>query len=228
MNKILYSFIIALMICMPLKANALVDKYNNHEGCSYATMSELKEMASLVNFSYAYDNVSLMTITASNLQAGFYIKDEYNFVYAYDTNRQFPGLASISKYYDNQSVDIKFYASSASTCSGELILSKSIKLPRHNQYYGNVLCDGINADKFPLCSKWYPTYVSEYDFKVKVEEYKKSLTTENEKPIVEEKNTFSIIEWLTNNYHFILYGVIGITAILIIILSIRERRRSVL
>ncbi len=221
---------IAIILVLPLKIYALDDTYNGHEGCTYSDINALKNKVSLVKILYDYDETTLMEITLTNLQPDFYAMDFANKVeFQYDISSENPGIASSKEYFDNQVIKINFIAAESSVCSGEEILISNIKLPRYNTYYGNELCDGIDPDKLPICSKWYPTPVEEYKFIEIVTNYKESLK-ETSKEIVDkvENNENDIISTILNNYMYILYGIFGISFILIIVFKIREKKKSVI
>ena len=50
----------------------------------------------------------------------------------------------------------------------------NVKLPKFNSYSLDPLCDGINTDEFPLCSKYLEYQPSYETFVKKIEEYKKT------------------------------------------------------
>lgn len=226
--KLFFSIVFFSFLFIPLNVFAINDAYNNHLGCTYSDMSKLKTAAALVKFSYEYDAVSLMTVTASNLQEDFYITDYEEGIYRYDATRIMPGVASIGGYSDDQIIEVEFIASDSSVCANEKLLSQSIKLPRYNVYYGNKACEGVDPDKFSLCSKWYPTMINEYDFLVRVAKYKNAIreAAETTNPEVEKDDT--ILDLIIDNYYYILLSILGLTSILIIIFSRIENKRRVL
>ena len=119
------------------------------------------------------------------------------------------------------------YVIGASDSCNDVFKKETITLPQYNQYAYDPACEGI--EEFALCSPTYDKYLDYNTFISRVNSYKKSKTN-NDKPDnnVEEKNT--ILEWLKNNYFYIIYAVIGIVVLLIIILTIKaiynnERKR---
>lgn len=231
MNNV-YKWLMLLMLfglfLMPNKVNAFDDTYKGHEGCTYNDIAALKEKVKEARVSYDYDAQSLMTVTIVNIQKDFNVVDDEEGSFKYDANREIPGVASVSGYFDGQAVTLTYVASEASACSGENILITTVKLPRYNPYFGNKACEGIDPDKFSLCSKWYPTEISETKFLAKVEAYKDSLKEAAEKAKKEVKTEKTIIDIILDNYYYVLIGIVGVTIITIIILTIRNKNKRVL
>ena len=119
------------------------------------------------------------------------------------------------------------YVVGVSDSCNDIFKTEEITLPQYNQYAYDPACEGI--EEFALCSPTYDKYLNYNTFISRVNSYKKNKTTDN-KPDnnAEEKNT--VLEWLKNNYFYIVYAVIGIAVLLIIILIIKaiynnERKR---
>lgn len=232
-HKLLIGLGLALILCTPTQVKADDETYNNHEGCTYANISDLKKRIMQVKLSYEYDKTTLMTITLSNLQADFYAVDEATAeseeektYFQYNAAAATPGIVSVSDYYDNQTVTFNFYASTTSVCAGEKIGTNSIRLPRYNPYYGHAVCEGINPKDFELCSKWYPTKMSEATFVYKVNQYKAELE-KAKKPVVEEKEETTLIDILIGIYPYILIGIFTICVGLIAFLAWRAKKNKV-
>ena len=119
------------------------------------------------------------------------------------------------------------YVVGVSDSCNDVFKKEEITLPQYNQYAYDPACEGI--EEFALCSPTYDKYLDYNTFISRVNSYKKNKTTDNKTDNnVEEKNT--VLEWLKNNYFYIIYAVIGIVVLLIIILIIKviynnERKR---
>ena len=119
------------------------------------------------------------------------------------------------------------YVIGASDSCNDVFKKETITLPQYNQYAYDPACEGI--EEFALCSPTYDKYLDYNTFISRVNSYKKNKTADNKTDNnAEEKNT--VLEWLKNNYFYIIYAVIGIVVLLIIILTIKaiynnERKR---
>ena len=113
----------------------------------------------------------------------------------------------------------------------DLVKEIKIVLPRFNEYSLDPLCKDVDGEDFPLCGKYYNTYVDYDTFETKVTEYRKinkvanfdtnksNNTTKKDKI---SKITTNIVEFITK---YQLYLLITLVVILIILLLLRKRRK---
>ena len=117
----------------------------------------------------------------------------------------------------------------------ETISNIKVKIPTFNSYSLDPLCEGIDSNDFPLCSKYLEYQPSYETFKSKVEEYKKGIEKKEENN-TEKENNISIIQILNKILDFItryqLYLIIVLSLILIMLILIiiikRRKKRGVL
>lgn len=119
------------------------------------------------------------------------------------------------------------YVEGANNSCNDIFKKEKIVLPQYNQYAYDPACEGI--EDFVLCDPTYDKYLDYNTFISRVKSYKKSKTN-NDTPNnnVEEKD--NVLEWLKDNYFYIIYAIIGIILLLIIVLIIKaiynnERKR---
>lgn len=119
------------------------------------------------------------------------------------------------------------YVEGANDSCNDIFKTEKITLPQYNKYAYDSACEGI--EEFALCSPTYDKYLDYNTFISRVNSYKKSKENNGiSNNTVEEKNT--VLEWMKDNYFYIIYVAIGIIVLLIIALIIKtiynnERKR---
>lgn len=119
------------------------------------------------------------------------------------------------------------YVEGANDSCNDIFKTEKITLPQYNKYAYDSACEGI--EEFALCSPTYDKYLDYNTFISRVNSYKKSKENNDiSNNTVEEKNT--VLEWMKDNYFYIIYVAIGIIVLLIIALIIKtiynnERKR---
>lgn len=181
--------------------------------CTKSYFSKLKSRAFQVSANYDLvipeDGDYYFKVTLTNIQPGVlvsvagqeikYIEGEE--VYAVD--RVFAG---------GKTYELLIYGDRGYPCTGELLYTKKINIPKYNRYSERPEC--IEYEEFPLCNKWYQKEIkSGEDFLTALDAYKKSL--ENNEPVDLNKDKRSIFEKIADFYkdHIIITG--PITAVLI-------------
>lgn len=223
---ILFSFLILFLSILSVNAD-----------CTNEELNELKKEASKIRVTYKHlgSNVDtegtvidyLFDLTFNNLTDDMYIKiDDYNEEWKEINNK---------KIVINNIATGKYKFSIYSNSCQEKIGDINVKLPKFNSYSLDPLCEGIDSNDFPLCSKYLEYQPSYETFKNKVEEYKKN----NE--IKKEDNNTKIdkisLKQILNNilsfiskYQLILIITLSIFLIIIIVITIvkRKKKRGVL
>lgn len=161
-------------------------------------------------------------ITFKNINKDLYIKTIYDEEIKVEDNS-----STIS--FNTETGNYKYYI--MSTKCGTSVSEIKVNIPRFNTYSLDPLCKGIDGDDFPLCGKYYNTYIDYDTFETKVTEYRKinkvanfdtnkSNNTTKENKI--SKITTNIVEFITK---YQLYLLITLVVILIILLLLRKRRK---
>lgn len=228
MKKIKYIlFTILILILSTLSANA---------ECTKEKLNTLKQEANKIKVTYKHlgSNVDdegtvvdyLFKLTFNNVTEDMYIRnDDYN----EEWNEKKDNKIIIDKIATG-----KYSFSVYSNSCQEKIGTINVKLPKFNSYSLDPLCDGINTDEFPLCSK-YSEYQPRYEiFVKKIEEYKKTHEIKTDNNNIAKDNTFTIILNKITNFitKYQIYIISALTIILIVlvilIISSKKKKRGVL
>lgn len=124
-------------------------------------------------------------------------------------------------------VSIIITASNKTACSGEVLRTVYVNLPRYNIYSERKECEGLN--EYAICKRTANTEnVDETEFLKRVEEAKKQkIEDEKETPKVEEKeNVLDKINNFFSEYKNIIIPIAVILAVLIIIMIIVKTRKN--
>ena len=109
-------------------------------------------------------------------------------------------------------------------CNGIKLGERYYKFPIYNSRRNSELC--LDIPNYSLCKKWISKYYSQSEFESNIEDYKKSLESNNKKEeqIKFEKDFMSkIVEFYIKYYYYFLPAII-IPCIAIIIISNRKDR----
>lgn len=222
---ILFSFLIIFLSIPSVNAQ-----------CTNEELNELKKEASKIRVTYKHlgsnvDNEGtvidyLFDLTFNNLTDDMYIKiDDYNEEWKEINN---------NKIVINNIATGKYKFSIYSNSCQEKIGDINVKLPKFNSYSIDPLCEEIDSNDFPLCSKYLEYQPSYETFKNKVEEYKKNSEIKKEDNNVIKDDTFTKI--LNQTFNFIIKYQIYIVSVLTVILMIliiliintKKKKRGVL
>lgn len=208
MKKIIFVLFLALFI-----------PFTTVEGsyCKYSELARLKRMASNINTSYDYvetEEDAIFNITLVNLSEELYLIDlnsetRYDFI-----NSEM----NIPNYESGTSVIYMIY-STDEDCGEDPLYTIRINLPSYNMFYKDDLCKGI--ENYSLCQKWSSNYLGYNEFEKKVKAYKDSLEKDNKVSIEEEEPSllYFVIQFILENYYFMLIAIIGISGMLIYIIN---------
>lgn len=103
-----------------------------------------------------------------------------------------------------------------------------VKLPKFNIYSLDPLCEGIDADDFSLCSKYYNYEFSRETFERKVTAYRKENKIDEVDSKREDKEfniINTILNYLNKYYIYIIAGLALLLLIIILIIIVKKRRR---
>jgi len=197
------------------------------EECSQDELDSLKSLAKKVDIDYnIYDiEKKVFEINVTNVNEYIYILD-YGFIKKITVN---DGLVYSKRTNTNNFEFIyKIYASEKTNCSGEFLLEKSIFIPKTNGFYNNELCEGI--EEFYLCDYWYPLEISYNEFALETEEYKKSIPVDEAvEPIKNNESTIEkFIDFLLENYEYVLSGIIVLGSAMILVVKRIQKRGDII
>ena len=204
--------------------------------CTKEEINILKQEANKIKVTYKHlgSNVDaegtvvdyMFSLTFSNINDDMYIRiDDYNEEWKeVNDNKIIINKIATGKYR------FSIYSNSCQEKIGDI----SVKLPKFNSYSLDPLCEGINTDEFPLCSKYLEYQPSYETFVKKLEEYKKTHEIKTDDNNIAKDNTFTII--LNKIINFITKYQIYITSVLTIILIVlviliinsKKKKRGVL
>lgn len=230
MKKIKYIlFTVLILILSTLSVNA---------ECTKEELNTLKQEANKIKVTYKHlgSNVDdegtvvdyMFSLTFSNINDDMYIRID-------DYNEEWKEVKD-NKITIDKIATGKYRFSVYSNICQEKIGNINVKLPKFNSYSLDPLCDGINTDEFPLCSKYLEYQPSYETFVKKIEEYKKA---KEKKPDDNNNNntddsTFTkilnqIINFITKYQIYIISALTIILIVLVIlIISSKKKKRGVL
>lgn len=167
MNKTkIILFALLLFLCVNVHAE---------ETCKSSELSRLKELAKKVELDYDYtlNNGKVdFSINATNLNKELMVLIIKN----YYTNdyREFTGetQGTLTGFKAGEKVTVTIKAFVPNACSGNTVLTKSIKLPYYNHYYSEEKCSG-NED-FKYCKILIDKDINESEFNRQYELYIKN------------------------------------------------------
>lgn len=193
--------------------------------CERKELNRLRELARKVEFDYDYkmiDDIAVFSLKAVNLNSDlkvmivedFYM-DKYKEFKDNDTH-----MASIDGFTSGDKVAVTIIGYVPNMCSGEILLTKTIKIPYYNYFYNNDNCEG-NED-FKYCKLLVDTNLSQKTFDNQYTAYLM------EKNTVKENNEIQVIEKDFRVLKIInaIAASIGILALIAIVVIKRIRRNS--
>lgn len=194
--------------------------------CDYKEMSDLRKIASNIQFSYNYyykstsgiDSEVRFKITIANLNPKVFIRDVDKIENYYYKNSN---ELIKNDYAPGGSYKFELYTNS-DNCRGELLFTRYVALPTYNRFSEDEICN--DATEFYLCNKWQKVNISYDEFKNKVNEYKESSKVVIEKPKEEPTLKDKILSFIFEYYYYILLVIIALTSSLLIALIKRENK----
>lgn len=171
------NYLMFLLICIfmsPLIVNA---------DCDYQRISDLKKIASNVQFNYSYDlnsvqrqtlngintvNEPSFSVDISNITGDIYVIDNIDNVFNSDTTLSYDSINRIE--YDIYSRDVN--------CPDKLLSTKYITIPRFNDYSLSNECK--QYPNFKYCSLWQDSdaiYSDDFDSELAL--YKKNISSKS-------------------------------------------------
>ena len=220
--KRLVGFLVLLvfMYVFPIQVSAV---------CVDSELAKLNNAVSESEITYEYIKDNEFSITISNITQDFYVQEfpagEYTASFVFSPT----GYSTMDEFIGGTTLQFNFYASYDTACAYTVLRTVTVILPKENFYYTSSICDG--AEAFFLCKKFANT--DDYTYKEiveKLEEYKISNEVEETKEAEEVVNKDSLWVNLYNsffdNFMFIMISIIVLSVSGIIIIRIREKRRS--
>lgn len=215
-SKILFCILIILSFSY-VKADCTADEIN-----------KLKKEADKIDVTYEHlggieteygIDYGQFEVQINNIADDFYLK-----IHNIDENKNPENnMIKIKLYTGKQQIDI--YSTKCEVKVDEI----SFKLPRYNIYSEDPLCEGVNSNEFSLCRKYYDYYVSYDEFIKKVNNYRlvNNITNENEKQIIEKKESIliQIIKSISKYKEYILVGIVLIILIMSITIIIKKKKK---
>ena len=211
--------------------------------CTYTKYSELKKEASSVKISYdTYTRVlsegeglgfaeAKVKLYIENLTENIVLKvstrstaEQQNYTFHYIPG----GFASA----DNLDVGISYTFTIETLpigdCPYEILSTRNIKMPLHNEYYGTEVCKGIET--FEYCKKntsYLNTKTSE-EFYEAIEAYRESLNNKppiEEEPKIEEEEV-SLLDFILENYQYLIAGTLFIFLVVLISKAVKQKKNK--
>lgn len=149
--------------------------------------------------------------------------DEINIIYGKDKIKDY-----IYKLNTGTTITLNMIANEKSLCENYNIYSKTIRVPDYNPYHSHELCKG--NEEYVFCKEDSSAKFSEDEFVRLIKEYIKNKNkVDEEKPgeVIEEPKTNELdkyLNFLYNNYIYILISIIVLGTTGIIIISVKKRR----
>ncbi len=138
--------------------------------------------------------------------------------------------STIYRVLPGSSKIFKIYANSSSPCDGYNVYTKIIDIPYYNKYSESPLC--VGNEQYYLCKEGTKTSVSESEFEALINKYildnEAIEEPEKEEPIiVKEDNIINkIIDFIYENYVYILLSVIVLGTLGIITILIIKKKKN--
>ena len=220
-SYIIFTFLMLLLSTLSVSAS-----------CTKEELDTLKEEASKVKVTYKHlgsnandDGVIvdyMFDLTFSNISTDMYIRID-------DYNEEWKEVKD-NKIIINKIATGKYRFSIYSNSCQEKIGDISVKLPKFNSYSLDPLCEEINTDEFPLCSKYLEYQPSYETFVKKLEEYKKTKDIKPEDNNTQKGNSFTeilskVISLITKYQLYIVVVLAVVLIILIIIIIVNKRKK---
>ena len=191
--------------------------------CDTKEFSRLKELAKKIEFDYDYTvngDVVDFSIHAVNLNEDLKVLVIRN--YYTDDYRQFKGTteATLNGFSNGERVVITIKGFVPNPCSGETVLTKTVKLPYYNFFYNEKQCEG-NED-FKYCKILIDSNINETEYNRQLGIYlaNKEKNNNNIEPEKEETKDYTKL-------YFIIGGTILVIVISsILIANIAKRRKK--
>ncbi len=205
--------LLVLFVLFPKDAEALL--------CENVYKVKYQELAK--NITYSYDATEKngtvnFTLTFSNVQKGFALKDDEGSVWYYPKNSEI--VIKNLKSKTNHRYDV--YVTSGG-CANLSLYTFNVLLPGYNKYYKDELCNGI--EKYVLCQKWTNKEMTYEEWKKNVTTYRGSLNKDDIEQNNAEKDK-TIMEKIIEVYGEIYYIVLPILIVVgsIIIYTYNKKR----
>ena len=207
--------ILALLLSITLNVKA------DNNTCDLKEFSRLKELAKKIEFDYEFkvvNGVGEFAIHAVNLNKDLKVMVIYD--YFNDDYVEFKGTseATVGGFIPGERIAISINGFVANPCSGETVLTKSIKLPYYNIFYDRDRCQG-NED-FKYCKELIDNSITQEEFNQQFELYLKN----KEAPVKEEEK----VEAKDNTTLYLIIGgiVLALAIISILVINIIKRRNK--
>ena len=216
MIKIIY--ILVLLLLFPNDIKAINDVFDPR--CTNSLKTALREEA--MDFTYrlskSYNNDEIVyTSYFYNLSNNIDIIDENGNKY----NRN-----QLDNLKQGSTLTITLVSSNNNYCAGYKLLTRVIRIPYYNKYYGTALCKGY--ENLSLCSENERVLYDEDEFTKVLNNYKEETGTKDEKDeenIKEEKEEFSMYVFLSK-YKYYICGAITLVFISIVMYKIRKKVKN--
>jgi len=217
-------YLVILLVFMTFKSNVVFAME-----CSSKELDSLKELAKKVDITYNIYNEEDKTfeINVINLNKYLYI---YDFVLGNEITYKNSNIYTYYAKISNTRYNYNIYASNKTNCARKLLLEKGFFVPKTNPFYNDDLCQGV--EDFYLCDFWYPLDITYYDFQKKVLKYKEEKKDEKKEKDKIENNKDDYINiiyrFITNNYTYLLMGIILLGSSLILIIKRIQKRGDII
>lgn len=210
MKKYIFILLLLIIVCVPFKIKA---------ECSYENKTELNELASHIDYSYDYvDLTKTYNVTFNNVVSQLTLN--YNGL-SYNSNGNKVIINEIVNTGENK---VSVIGSNSSKCPNEPILELYLKLPIYNEFSQRSECK--EYPEFKYCDKFLDTEIDENDFISSLEDYifkvEKDKFLSNYK--VKDKEEGSLLSSLTTKDK--IFIIIDILLLIVLIINLVLFRRK--
>lgn len=220
--------------------------------CPSDSLSELKTLASNVNYDYSYtetNNGVIFQVRFTNVHPKLYVYDatnnksyftdkngeviignlssgrQYRFILKSSDSATSSNKQEVTVIIDGKESTITYDAGENDTeCQNIDISNKYINLPNYNIYYKDSLCKGM--EEHDICSKWKKNSMNYDEFKKEIEKLK--YQDDKNKIEKEEEKEITVLEMLITfvRQNFIIVIVAILLLITIGIMIYKKRKES--
>lgn len=215
MMRVKYFIMLIVIFLIPKTINA-----DEIYTCDYKQRARHNSIALNIVFNLDFieeNNAVEFVVTISNLHPEIKIVDVVNAkTYKYNSIDETPKEIRLSGYKDGVTIRYELHSKDV-ICPSNLLFNKFINIPSYNKYYNDPICNDVK--EFVLCKKWVKNNRNYEQFKTEVNNYKKKIIEEKQKEEDINKTNNQFIQFLINNYVYILISVIMIGSVSVFIIS---------
>lgn len=196
-------FILFFLLIFPSDTKAVYDVIDVR--CTNSLKTSLREEANDFTYRFSKKEIGNEVVYTSYF---YNVSDNIDLI---DDNGNKYNKTQIDNLKQGTTLTINVVASNNTYCSGYKIITKTIKVPYYNKYYGTDLCKGY--EDILLCSENEKILYDEEEFIMRLKNYKRDNTYEKEDENKEDENEVVIQEkdFFSTYGHYIIGGILLLT-----------------